>query len=57
MSKRNISKISRYFFNEEYYLVHDENLYGEKDTKAGTTRYAKSLVGELNKTQDHTQKV
>ncbi|KAE9015272.1 hypothetical protein PR003_g15821 [Phytophthora rubi] len=49
MSKREITKIDRYFFNSDYYLIHDGNLYGQKVTHARTSLYAKSLEGVLKK--------
>ncbi|KAE9012577.1 hypothetical protein PR002_g14765 [Phytophthora rubi] len=49
MSKREITKIDRYFFNSDYYLIHDGNLYGQKVTHARTSLYAKSLEGGLKK--------
>ncbi|OWZ01999.1 hypothetical protein PHMEG_00026521, partial [Phytophthora megakarya] len=47
-TKHAIAQIQRYYFNADYYVVNDENLYGLKVTKARTTKYAKSLNGILH---------
>ncbi|EGZ30780.1 hypothetical protein PHYSODRAFT_470265 [Phytophthora sojae] len=46
---REIANINRYYFNADYYLIHDENLYGQKVTHTRTSRYAKSFEGVLKK--------
>ncbi|OWZ05737.1 hypothetical protein PHMEG_00022112 [Phytophthora megakarya] len=47
-TKHAIAQIQRYYFNEDYYVVYDENLYSLKVTKALTTKYTKSVNGILH---------
>ncbi|EGZ28771.1 hypothetical protein PHYSODRAFT_466886, partial [Phytophthora sojae] len=50
MSKREIANINRYYFNGDYYLIHDENLYGQKVVNSIQLSYQSHAVDILSRT-------